>query len=199
MTEQPNDPPSNTGLRLATDLGPLLAFLVTYWLSGVFVATGVFMAAIVAAVVVSKWKLGHVSPLLWFSAIMVVVLGGLTLWLHDETFIKVKPTIYYALVAALLSFGWLTKRPLLKSVLGNAYPELRDEGWHKLGRNFALFFVFMALLNEAVWRSTSTGFWLGFKLWGAFPLTLAFGLANLPMILKHSATVELVPPIPPVG
>ena len=189
----------NAGLRLATDLGPLIVFLGAYWLSGVFVATAVFMVAIVAAVVVSKWKLGHVSPLLWFSAVMVVVLGGLTLWLHDETFIKVKPTIYYALVAALLAFGWATKRPLLKSMLGNAYPELRDEGWHKLGRNFALFFVFMALLNEAVWRSTSTGFWLGFKLWGAFPLTLAFGLANLPMILKHSATVELVPPIPPVG
>ena len=191
--------PENALARVLTDLGPLIVFLAVYWLSGVFVATAAFMVAIVAAVIFSKLKFGQVSPMLRFSAVMVVVLGGLTLWLHDETFIKVKPTIYYSIVAALLGFGWLTGRPLLRAVLGNAYPELSDEGWHKLGRNFALFFVFMALLNEAVWRTTSTGFWLGFKLWGAFPLTLLFGLANVPMILRHSATAETDPPIPPVG
>lgn len=197
MTRAVETTDEGAGARLLTDLGPLMLFLVAYWLGGVFVATGVFMAAILAAVIMSKLRFGRVSPMLGFSALMVVVLGGLTLFLHDERFIKVKPTIYYATVAVLLGFGWLTKRPILRSVLGNVYPELDVGGWHKLGRNFALFFVAMALLNEAVWRNTTTGFWLGWKLWGALPLTLLFGLANVPMILKHSRKTDAEAPVPP--
>ena len=190
-------PAENAVARLMTDLGPLLVFIVVYWRGGVFVATGAFMVAIVAAVVYSRIAFRAVSPMLWFSALMVVVLGGLTIWLHDDTFIKVKPTIYYGTVALLLGFGWATRRPLLKQALGNAYPELSDAGWGLLGRNFALFFAAMAVLNEIVWRHSTTGFWLGFKLWGALPLTLAFGLANLPMILRHSADPTVEPPLPP--
>lgn len=202
MTERK---PENALARVLTDLGPLIVFLAVNWISGVFVATAAFMIAIVAALVFSKLRFGHVSPMLWFSAVMVVALGALTLWLHDATFIKIKPTIYYTIVAAVLGFGFFTGRPLLKAVLGNAYPEMSDNGWRKLGRNFALFFVLMALLNETVWRLTAPdrgddlSFWLGFKLWGAFPLTLLFGLANVPMILRHSATTETEPPVPPVG
>ena len=99
------------------------------------------MIAMVAAMLVSQIKYKHISPLLWFSGLMVVVLGGLTIWLHNETFIKMKPTIYYLFVAALLGFGLATKRPFLKSVLGSAYPGLDSEGWRKLTRNWALFFA----------------------------------------------------------
>jgi intracellular septation protein len=99
-----------------------------------------------------------------------------------------KPTIYYALVAALLGFGLATDRPLLQRVLGSAYPGLSQEGWRKLTRNWALFFGFMAALNEAVWRNSSTDFWIGFKLWGAIPLTFLFAALNVPMLLRHGLT-----------
>jgi len=177
--------------KLLIDLGPLLVFFAVNFLAPVdplvkiFVATGAFMVAMVAAVLYSAIRFRSVSPLLWFSGIMVVVLGGLTLYLHDESFIKLKPTIYYGFVAALLGFGLWKDKPLLKSVLGSAYPGLSDEGWRKLTRNWALFFLFMAVLNEAVWRNSSTDFWVGFKLWGAMPLTFLFAAANLPMLLRH--------------
>jgi intracellular septation protein len=151
----------------------------------IFVATGAFMAAMVAAMIYSALRFRRISPLLWFSGVLVVLMGGVTLWLHDETFIKVKPTLYYLFVAALLGFGLMTGRALLKNVLGSAYPGLDDAGWRKLTRNWALFFAFMALLNELVWRNSSTDFWIGFKLWGALPLTFLFAAANIPMLMKH--------------
>jgi ABC-type multidrug transport system fused ATPase/permease subunit len=109
---------------------------------------------------------------------MVIVLGGLTIWLHDETFIKVKPTVYYSLVAALLTFGLATGRPLLKMVLGSTYPGPRRGGMAQAYRNWAIFFAVMAVVNEAVWRNSTTDFWIAFKLWGAIPATLLFAVAN---------------------
>jgi intracellular septation protein len=131
---------------------------------------------------------------------MVVVLGGLTIWLHDETFIKIKPTIYYSVVAALLLFGMHTGRNLLKMVLGTAYPGLSDRGWQLLNRNWAIFFLVMALLNEAVWRSTSTDNWVSFKLWFFLPSTFLFAFANVPMLMRHGLDLDEPkeePPIPP--
>src|SRR3954470_4073355 len=165
------------GGKLLIDLGPLLVFFLVNFLAPVpsvlkiFVATGAFMAAMVVAMIYSALRYRRISPLLWFSGAMVVILGGLTIWLHDETFIKMKPTVYYALVAALLTFGLLTDRPLLQRVLGSTYPGLDERGWAKLTRNWAILFAFMGLLNEAVWRNSSNSFWVGFKLWGAIPLT----------------------------
>ena len=121
---------------------------------------------------------------------MVVVLGGLTIWLHKDWIIKMKPTFYYALVSGLLWFGLATDRPLLQRVLGSTYPGLDETGWTKLTRNWAVFFAFMALLNEAVWRNSSTNFWVGFKLWGALPLTFLFAAANIPMLLRHGLMKE---------
>jgi intracellular septation protein len=182
--------------KLLIDLGPLLVFFLVNFLAPVpalakiFVATAAFMVAMVAALIFSALRYRSISPLLWFSGFMVVVLGGVTLWLRDETFIKLKPTIYYLFVAALLGFGLWKDRPLLKMVLGSAYPGLGDEGWRKLTRNWAMFFVFMAALNEAVWRSSSTDFWVGFKLWGALPLTFLFAAANVPMLLRHGLSAD---------
>jgi intracellular septation protein len=189
--------------KLLIDFGPLLIFFAINFLAPVppltkiFVATGGFMIAMVAAVIYSAIRYRSVSPLLWFSGVMVVILGGLTLWLHDETFIKLKPTIYYLFVAGLLGFGLWKDKPLLKMVLGSAYPGLDEEGWRKLTRNWALFFLFMAALNEAVWRSSSTDFWVGFKLWGAMPLTFLFAGANVPMLLRHGLTAEEASPKEP--
>src|SRR5439155_3693201 len=144
------------GGKLLIDLGPLLVFFVVNFLAPVpsvmkiFVATAAFMAAMVVAMVYSALRYGRISPLLWFSGVMVVIMGGLTIWLHKAWIIKMKPTFYYALVAGLLAFAHTTGRPLLKQVLGSTYPGLSEEGWQKLTRNWAFFFGFMAILNEAV-------------------------------------------------
>jgi intracellular septation protein len=130
---------------------------------------------------------------------MVLVLGGVTIWLHDERFIKIKPTIYYTFVAGLLIFGLATGRNLLKMVLGTAYPGLSERGWQLLTRNWAAFFVVMAIINEAVWRTTSTDFWVGFKLWGFLPATFIFAIANVPMLMRHGMQLEKKEeaPVPP--
>ncbi len=189
MSEQTKDtkPPAQNPL---VDLGPLAVFLLCYWLTNVWIATGAFMLATLSALIWSKLRHGRVSALLMFSGVMVLLFGGLTIWLHDETFIKMKPTLYYAMVSGILFFGTMTKRPTLERVMAHAYPELSPQGWHLLTRNFAWFFAGMAILNEIVWRNSSTGFWLGYKLWGALPLTLIFGAMNIPMILRHSTPAE---------
>ena len=191
------------GAKLLIDLGPLLIFFLVNFLAPVppllkiFVATGAFMVAIVAAMLFSAIRYRRISPLLWFSGVMVVILGGLTIWLHDRTFIQMKPTVYYGLVAGLLGFGLVTGRPLLQQVLGSTYPGLGEEGWRKLTRNWAIFFAFMAVLNEAVWRNSSWNFWLGFKIWGALPLTFLFAAANIPMLLRHGLMREDATPVEP--
>ena len=191
------------GAKLLIDLGALLVFFLVNFLAPVpqvakiFVATGAFMVAMVAAMIYSAMRYRSISPLLWFSGVMVIVLGGLTIWLQNETFIKMKPTVYYALVAGLLGFGLATGRPLLQRVLGSSYPGLDEIGWTKLTRNWALFFAFMAVLNELVWRNSSTGFWVGFKLWGAIPLTFLFAALNIPMLMKHGLMREDAAPVEP--
>ena len=198
---QPQEP-QGAG-KLLIDLGPLLVFFLVNFFAPVpsvlkiFVATGAFMVAMVAEMLFCAIRYHRISPLLWFSVVMVVILGGLTIWLHNESFIKMKPTIYYVLVSGLLWFGLLTDRPLLQRVLGSTYPGLDEDGWKKLTRNWAAFFAFMALINEAVWRNSTTNFWVGFKLWGALPLTFLFAAANIPMLLRHGLMKEDAVPAEP--
>ncbi len=201
------------GLRMGVEYGPLLVFFAVNFLfpatlamrlvgastgflsdldragalviAKVIVATTTFVIATVAAMIVSKTRLGHISPMLWISGGFVVVFGGLTVYFHDPRFIQMKPSFVYGMFAAVLGFGLLTGRPLLQGLLGTAYPGLTADGWRKLTRNWALFFLFMAALNETVWRTTNWDFWVGFKLWGAIPLTLLFAFANIPMLLRH--------------
>jgi intracellular septation protein len=178
------------GKRFLVDIGPLILFFIANAKFGVFTATAVFIVAILIAMVISLALTGRVSALQLFSAVMVVVMGGLTLYFHNETFIKIKPTIYYAFIAIILGYGLIAGKPILKSVLGSAYPGLDETGWAKLTRNWSLFFCVLAVVNEAVWRNYSTEFWLGFKLWGATPATLLFALANVPMLMRHGLSKE---------
>lgn len=180
--------------RMGIDFGPLAVFfLVNSFAPGpaftrVLVATAAFMAAIFVAMGVSYWKTRHISPMLWISGALVLVFGGLTLWYRDETFIKVKPTIVYAMFAVILGYGLATGKPLLQGLLETTYPGLSPRGWRLLTINWMCFFAFMAALNEAVWRTQSWDFWVGFKLWGVVPLTILFALLNVPMLLKHGLT-----------
>jgi len=172
-------------LPLALDFGPLLVFFLTYKFVGVIVGTGAFMAAIAVAVLVSKVKLGKVSPMLWLSAALVLFFGSLTIYFHDQRFIQIKPTIIYGFFAVMLLGGWLRGRPLLKYLLGAAYKGLGEAGWLKLSRNWGFFFVAMAVANEAIRATLSFDAWLSIKVWGVTIVSLLFAAANVPMLLKH--------------
>ena len=207
MTEPTAKPAApSAGARLLIDLGPLLVFFLTNGFAPVadqlriFYATGAFMAAMFVAMIWSQLRYKHISPLLLFSGLMVLVLGGITIWLHDETFIKIKPTIYYLVIAALLGFGLVTGRNLLKMVLESVYPGLSERGWRLLTINWIGYFLVMAVVNEAVWRTQSTSFWIGFKLWFFLPATFLFALANVPMLMRHglqAGDASEEPPVPP--
>ncbi|MFV0625534.1 septation protein A [Sphingomonas sp. ac-8] len=203
---------SSPGLRMALDYGPLAVFFLANLLAGylhipdmvdslarVLIATAAFMIATFVAILVSHIKTGRISPMLWITGVLVLVFGGLTLYFRDDTFIKIKPTIVYAMFAAILGFGLATGRPLLQSLLEGAYPGLTTEGWRKLTINWTGFFAGMAVLNEVVWRHSTWDFWVGFKLWGVVPLTLLFAGANVPMLLRHGLLAGEDAPVPPEG
>lgn len=198
---EPSPRPSMpTGLRLAVDYGPLVIFFATNQLAPgalhiqrVLTATAAFMLAQMAAIAVSWWIERRVSPMLWITGALVLGFGALTFLFRDERFIQMKPTFVYLLFAATLGIGLATGRPMLKLLLDTAYPGLNDLGWRKLTRNWAFFFLGMAALNEVVWRSTNFDFWVGFKLWGAIPLTLIFAMANVPMLLRHGLRDPVTP------
>ena len=171
-------------LKLAIEVGPLVVFFVVNSRAGLFAGTAVFMVAIVISVAAS-WALERRAPVMpLVSGVFVLVFGGLTLYLADELFIKLKPTLVNTLFAVILFTGLVLKKPLLKNVFGSAF-ELTERGWHILTIRWAVFFVVLAVINEIVWRSFSTDFWVAFKLMGALPLTVVFALAQAPVLMRH--------------
>lgn len=191
-----DDKPKGVGnMGLLLDYGPLIAFFIAFRLAGVFVGTAVFMAAIVVAVVVSKVRTGRVSPMLALSAILIVGFGALTIWFHDPRFIQLKPTIIYAGLGSLLLGGALLGRPLLKYVLEAGFEGLGTRAWLVLSRNWGLFFLGMAVLNEILVRNLSFETWLAVKIWVLIPLSMAFGIAHIPYMLKNGLGTE--PDVPP--
>ncbi len=182
-------------LPFAIDFGPLLVFFLTFRLTksdGAFGATAgavkgtvAFMIAIMIAVAISQWKLKKVSPMLWLSAVLVLGFGALTVWLNDPLFIQIKPTIIYAGFAALLIGGWMRGKPLLKYLLQAAYDGLSDTGWMLLSRNWGMFFVAMALLNEGLRAALAFDTWLTVKVWGVTALSFLFAMSQVPLMLRH--------------
>ncbi|MCC6949445.1 MAG: septation protein A [Bradyrhizobiaceae bacterium] len=176
----------NPLLKLALDLGPLLLFFFANARWGIFAATGAFMAATLVSIAVTYALARRVPMMPLVSAAVVMVFGGLTLYLQDEVFIKLKPTIIYALFAAVLLGGLAFGRSLLAVVLDSVF-QLTDAGWKQLTVRWGVFFVMMAVLNEIVWRSVSTDAWVAFKTFGFLPLTIAFALAQTPLMMRHAA------------
>jgi intracellular septation protein len=200
-------PQLNPLLKLALDLGPLLLFffanakpaLFEPWIApfipdavasgaraGIFVATGVFMIAIVVALAISYALTRHLPVMAVVSAIVVVVFGGATLFFQNDAFIKLKPTIIYLLFAGTLCGGLAFKKPLLAIVFDQVF-RLTEEGWRKLTVRWALFFLALAVLNEIVWRTQSTDTWVAFKVFGVMPLTFIFAALQYPLLMKHDA------------
>jgi intracellular septation protein len=170
--------------KLATELGPLIVFFVANAKFNLFVATGAFMVAIVAAMIASYVVVRHVPMMAIVTAVIVLVFGTLTLVLHDETFIKIKPTIIYGLFAAILGGGLLFGRSFI-AILFNQMFNLTPKGWRILTMRWALFFLAMAVLNEIIWRTQSTDFWVTFKAFGAVPLTMVFAISQMPVIKRY--------------
>ena len=178
--------------KLATELGPLLVFFVANAKFNLFVATGAFMVAIVAAMIASYMVVRHVPIMAIVTGVIVLVFGTLTLVLHDETFIKMKPTIIYGLFAAILGGGLLFGRSFI-AILFDQMFNLTPKGWRILTMRWALFFLAMAVLNEIVWRTQSTDFWVAFKAFGAIPITMIFAMTQMPVIKRYHqepATLE---------
>lgn len=197
----------NPFLKLALEIGPLILFfvanskpalfapLVAPFLpaallggekAGIFAATGVFMVAIIAATIVSYTLTRHLPVMAIISAVIVIVFGGLTLVLQDETFIKMKPTIIYLLFGVTLFVGLVFNKPFLAIVFDQMF-HLTDEGWRKLTIRWATFFLALAVLNEAIWRTQTTDFWVAFKLFGFVPLTFVFAALQVPLLKKYEA------------
>jgi len=205
MTEKPKLSP---GLRLALDLGPLILFFIANMRpglfapllapflppdllngphAGIFTATAVFIPAVLIALAIGYAKTRHLPVMPVVTAIVVVVFGGATLILQDEEFIKLKPTIIYVLFGGVLIGGLAFGKPLLGMVFDSVF-NLTEEGWRKLTLRWALFFFALAILNEIVWRTQSTDFWVAFKVFGVVPLTFVFAALQYPLLTKHTVT-----------
>ena len=176
----------NPFLKLALDLGPLIIFFIANAMFGIFAATATFMAVMSASIAVGVGIERKLSPMPLITGALVLVFGGLTLWLANDIFIKIKPTILYAIFAAVLVGGLMSRRLFIKTLLGQSV-QLPDAAWRVLTWRWASFFFALALVNEFVWRNFSTNFWVAFKVWGAFPLTLLFAIAQTPFIARHQA------------
>jgi intracellular septation protein len=186
MIETAKKPQLNPLLKIVLDLGPLLLFFFANSRHGIFVATATFMVAVLAALAVSYALTRRLPIMPVVTAIIVVVFGGLTLILHDATFIKVKPTIIYALFGAVLLGGLYFNKPLLGAVFDSLF-HLTDEGWRKLTWRWAIFFLVLAVLNEIVWRNFSTNAWVDFKVFGVTPLTFVFAALQTPLLKRYAA------------
>lgn len=197
MTDSKTEKPKSSWINLLVDFGPLLVFFIAYRLFapadessvGVVLAvtksTGAFMVATLIALVVSKWRLGHVSPMVLLSSALILGFGALTVFFQDKFWIQIKPTAVYLIFAAVLFAGLLKGKAMLRYLLQAAFEGLSDEGWLKLSRNWAVFFLFLAALNEMLRQVLSFGGWLQAKLWLFTGLSFLFTFSQLPLVMRH--------------
>ncbi len=186
-------------LRMAIELGPLVVFFLLNSRAdtifgneesqNIFYATGGFMVATAISLIYSQVKFRKIPTMPLVTGIFVMIFGALTIWLQDDHFIKVKPTIVNALFATALLGAAAMGKPIMKQLFDGAF-NLTDKGWMVLTVRWGLFFVFLGVINEVVWRNFSTDFWVSFKLFGVMPLTMVFGLAQIPVLTKHAPKSE---------
>lgn len=172
-------------LKFVVELGPLVVFFLTNARAGIFWGTGLFIGATLVSLAASRILFGRIPVMPLVSAVVVVVFGGLTLWLQDELFIKLKPTIVNGIFAAVLFGGLLSGRSLLSYLFGDVFA-LTEEGWRKLTFRWACFFVFLAVLNELAWRLLTTDQWVTFKVFGIMPITMVFALSQMGLLQRHA-------------
>lgn len=174
----------NSKLKFLLDIGPLAVFFLAYKFAGVFAATAAIMVTTIISLIVTYWIEKKIAIMPLVSGVIIAIFGTLTLMLQDEQFIKMKPTLVNLIFASILLGGIYFKKPLLKYVLESAL-ELSDEGWRILSLRWGLFFIFLAVLNEFIWRNYPTDFWVNFKVFGMLTLTMLFTLLQIPLIKKY--------------
>ncbi|WP_159978467.1 MULTISPECIES: inner membrane-spanning protein YciB [unclassified Novosphingobium] len=203
-TEVPGKPkPKSSWVNLVVDFGPLLVFFLAYrhfaptddnnmvgTVGAVIKGTVAFMVATVVALAVSKWRLGHISPMLWLTTVLILGFGALTVIFRNPFYVQIKPTAVYLLFSVVLFIGLFKGKPMLKYLLQSAFEGLNDEGWMKLSRNWAWFFLVLAVLNTALVYTVSFDTWMQAKLWGFTVLSFLFTFSQLPMVLKHGMGEE---------
>mgnify|MGYP000521884087 CR=1 FL=1 len=172
-------------VKPAIDFGPVLVFFVTFQIAGIMPATIAVTIATVIAAIASRLVLGSISTALLVTAGLSIVFGGLTIALDDERFLKIRPTIQSGLLGSALLFAWVTRRDWLKAVFGQGFPAMRPAGWRILTRNYGLFFIAMAVLNEIIWRSVPTSWWVTYNVWGDLGLTFLFVLSQMPILNRY--------------
>jgi intracellular septation protein len=172
------------GLKLALDFAPLFAFFIAYKVGGVYWATGIIIALTLISLVIGYAMTGRVAKFPLFSAILISVMGGLTLYLQNDMFVKMKPTAANLVFASVLVGGIFSKRMFLKDLLGSAL-EMPENAWRTLTWRWAGFFVALAAINEIVWRTQSENFWVNFKVFGLMGLTFLFAAANAPFMARY--------------
>ena len=188
-------------IKMALELGPLVIFFIVNARADIFVGTAWFMGAMVVSLALSWLLLKKVALMPLVTGVVVLVFGALTLWLHDDTFIKMKPTIVDSLFGVVLLGGLLFRVSLLRYVFGDVY-KLKPEGWTILTLRWGLFFFALAILNEVVWRTQSTDFWVAFKVWATMPLTIIFAASQLGVLRRYAPEpvqpVDAITPIDPL-
>jgi intracellular septation protein len=182
-------PKVNPFLKLVLEMGPLVAFFITNSKFGIFPATGVLMACVVATLIASYVLTKHWPVMPVVTCVAVLFFGALTFFFHDELFIKLKPTIVNTIFGGVL-LGALAFNKLLLPIVLDSVMSLTEEGWRKLTVRWGLFFFALAILNEIVWRTQTTDFWVSFKTFGIMPLTIVFALTQVPIIMKHELKDE---------
>ncbi|MEX0583484.1 MAG: septation protein A [Sneathiella sp.] len=184
--------PMPKGLKPATELGPILIFFAAYYFGNLFIATAAIMVTTLLALAISYYYTRTLPMMPLVTAVVVMVFGGLTLYLNDETFIKMKPTIIYAIFAAVLFVGLMLGKSFIKILFDNFW-NLDDAGWKKLTVRLAVFFLLMAIANEVIWRNFSTEIWVNAKVFGFTAATFLFFVAQVPLITRHSNQEKTTP------
>jgi len=184
----------SSATRFCLDFGPLLAFFLAFRMAGLLAATGALIALTLVSLAVTYIFERRIATMPLISGIAVTLFGGLTLFLHDEYFIKIKPTLVNLLFASILLGGLCFRKSLFKHVLGHAM-QLTDEGWRILSLRWGIFFVFLAGVNELIWRNFPTDFWVNFKVFGMFSLTMVFTLMQIPLIRRCWIEEDTAEPI----
>lgn len=187
----------NQIVKLLIELGPIAVFFYANGhyadengLGGIIPATKVFMIAMAISMVCSKIFLKKIAAMLWISAALVAIFGGLTIYFDNELFIKLKPTILYTLFGGTLIGGVLAGKPLLRNLMEAGFPPIEEIAWIKMSRNWGLFFFGCAILNEILWRNLSNADWIAAKIWVFMPLSFIFAMAQMPIVLKHQIEEE---------
>lgn len=182
----------NQIIKMLIELGPIVVFFYANsqyadesGLGGIIPATKIFMVAMAISMVLSKVILKKITSMLWISAALVGVFGGLTIYFNNEIFIKLKPTILYSMFAIILLGGYAVGKPFIKNLMEAGFPPLEEIAWMKMSRNWGFYFIGCAILNEYIWRNYSNADWLWSKIWIFMPLSFVFAMAQMPLIMKH--------------